>query len=251
MQESVHYNSLNDKISQLQANTQAQINSISENLLQLQNTTQSSQQQINLLKASSGSDFSGIIQSSLPSVVTVRTPYAQGAGFIINQNGYIVTNAHVLADSSGNLAQVIQVVTNNQNLMNAQFIGYDGTLDIALLKIPGQYPALTLGNSDNVQVGDNVVAIGDPDGLQFSTSEGIISAINRPGPNNLNYYFQTDASLNPGNSGGPLIGKQGQVVGINNFKISGGENLGFALESNYIKQAINQIAEQNLNQTLV
>jgi S1-C subfamily serine protease len=251
VQETQHYSDLKDTLSELQANTQTQINSLSSNLLSLQNSTQSTQQQISLLKANTADDFSEIIQSSLPSVVTVRTSAAQGTGFIVSPNGYIVTNAHVLADSNGNLASDIQVITNNQNTLNAQFIGYDGNLDIALLKIPGQYSALTLGNSNGVQVGDKVIAIGDPLGLQFSVSEGIVSAINRQGANGINAYIQTDASLNPGNSGGPLINSQGQIIGINNFKISGGENLGFALESNFVKQAINNISQQNLNQTLL
>jgi S1-C subfamily serine protease len=250
VQETQHYSNLKDTLSELQTNTQTQINSLSSNLLQLQNSTQNTQQQISLLKASTD-DFSGVIQSSLPSVVTVRTSAAQGTGFIINPQGYIVTNAHVLADSNGNLASNIQVITNNQNIINAQFVGYDGILDIALLKISGQYTALTLGDSAKIQVGDKVIAIGDPLGLQFSVSEGIISAINRQGSNGLSDYIQTDTSLNPGNSGGPLIDSQGQVVGINNFKISGGENLGFALESNYVKQALNNISQQNLNQTLL
>ena len=251
VQENNHYSDLKDLISELQTNTQTQIGSLTSSLLDLQNSTQNAQQQINLLKAGTSDDFSGIINSSLPSVVTVRTSSAQGTGFIITPNGYVVTNAHVLADANGNLASNIRVVTNNQNVISAQFIGYDGTYDIALLKIPGNYQALNLGDSNNVQVGDKVIAIGDPLGLQFSVSEGIVSAINRPGNNNINAYIQTDASLNPGNSGGPLIDKSGGIIGINNFKISGGENLGFALESNYVKSSINNISQQNLNQTLL
>ena len=251
VQETQHYSNLKDTLSELQTSTQTQINSLTTNLVQLQNSTQSTQQQINLLKAGTSDDFSGIIQTALPSVVTVKTSAAQGTGFLITSNGYIVTNANVLADANGNLASNIRVVTNNQNTINAQFIGYDGNMDVALLKISGNYQALTLGNSSKVQIGDKVIAIGDPLGLQFSVSEGIVSAIDRQGSNGLNDYIQTDASLNPGNSGGPLIDKNGQVIGINNFKISGGENLGFALESIYVKQAINSIAQQNLNQTLL
>jgi serine protease Do len=199
------------------------------------------------LKASASSDFSGIIQSSIQSVVTIKTSSAQGTGFMINSDGYLITNAHVLADSSGNLASNIQAITSDQTSHNAQFIGYDANLDIALLKISGQYTPLKLGNSSNVEIGEKVIAIGNPLGLQFSVSEGIVSAIDRQGSNGLNYYIQTDAALNPGNSGGPLINQNGEVIGINNFKVSGGENLGFALESNYIKQAINKITQQNLN----
>ena len=82
--------------------------------------------------------------------------------------------------------------------------------------------------------------------MQFSVSEGIVSGVHRKGSNGLNIYIQTDAALNPGNSGGPLINKEGRVVGINNFKIGGGENLGFALESNYIKDAANEISMEEL-----
>ena len=253
-QETQQYKALTDRLSEIQSSTQTQINSLSTNLLSLQNSTQSSQQrveqQLSLLK-SSGGDFSGVIQSSLPSVVTVKTNAAQGTGFIIDSNGYVVTNAHVLADSNGYLAQGIQIITDSQNTISATFIGYDANLDLALIKVPGTYTPLKLGDSNSVQVGDKVIAIGNPLGLQFSVSEGIVSAVNRQGSNGVKAYIQTDASLNPGNSGGPLINQNGEVVGMNNFKISGGENLGFALESNYIKQSVNNIAMQNLNSTLI
>ena len=98
---------------------------------------------------------------------------------------------------------------------------------------------------------EKVIAIGNPLGLQFSVSEGIVSAVHRQGPSQTNSYIQTDAALNPGNSGGPLINKQGKVIGINNFKVGGGESLGFALESNYIENIVNQIALEKLNQTLI
>lgn len=124
-------------------------------------------------------------------------------------------------------------------------------MDIALLKIDGTYTPLTLANSDNINIGEKVIAIGNPLGLQFSVTEGIVSGINRPGANGLNYYIQTDAALNPGNSGGPLIDVQGKVIGINNFKIGAGESLGFALESNYIKQTVNSISQQALGKNLI
>ena len=115
-------------------------------------------------------------------------------------------------------------------------------MDIAILKIDETtYSPLILANSNNIQVGEKVIAIGNPLGLQFSVSEGIVSAVHRKGDNNINAYIQTDASLNPGNSGGPLIDTEGKVIGINNFKVSGSESLGFALESNYIKEVINNI----------
>ena len=102
-----------------------------------------------------------------------------------------------------------------------------------------------------VQIGEKVIAIGNPLGLSFSVTEGIISATDREGPNGKPYYFQTDAALNPGNSGGPLIDTSGEIIGINNFKASGAENIGFALEINHAIDTINDIAFNNLNHTII
>ena len=125
-------------------------------------------------------------------------------------------------------------------------------LDLALLKVSGNFDSIQLGNSDNVKVGEKVIAIGNPLGLSFSISEGIISATGRSGiSNTLPYYFQTDTALNPGNSGGPLINTNGEVIGINNFKISEGENIGFALMINPAKDKLNSITLKELNQTLL
>ena len=257
-QQQIQYNNLQDSISDLQTNTQSQINIITETLIgtqqsleQTQISLEKSQNELDLLKASVGEDFSGIIENAINSVVTIRTDSSQGTGFIISKDGYLVTNAHVLADESGNLATGIKAITSEQITLNAEFIGFDGILDIALLKISGNYEELVLGNSDKVQVGEKVIAIGNPLGLQFSVSQGIISAVHRIGINGIEAYIQTDAALNPGNSGGPLINTQGKVIGINNFKIQSGESLGFALESNYIKDAINKISLEALNVTLI
>ncbi len=247
------YDSLKKEI----IDTNSKISTLSENLIQtkgdLKKTTDvldlkigTIGEDITLLKASAGEDFSGIIEEVIKSVVTIRTNVGQGTGFIITPDGYIVTNAHVLVGG-----KEIQAITSNQKVLTTNFIGYDGNLDIALLKIDGKYKKLNLDNSNKIQIGEKVIAIGNPLGLQFSVSEGIISAINRPGPNKINAYIQTDAALNPGNSGGPLINKEGKVIGINNFKIGSGESLGFALESNYIKSSINKISQEKLNETLI
>ncbi|MAH03766.1 hypothetical protein CMI39_03200 [Candidatus Pacearchaeota archaeon] len=256
--QTLNYNELSADI----AETQNNINTLTENLIQTKDDLGetikkldvkigSFDEEIDLLKASAGEDFSGIIESSVKSVVTIRTDVGQGTGFIITNEGYIVTNAHVLADEQGRLASGIKAITHEQETINADFIGYNGELDIALLKISGDYNELILGNSENIQIGEKVIAIGNPLGLQFSVSQGIVSAIHRPGINKIEAYIQTDAALNPGNSGGPLINTQGEIIGINNFKINSGENLGFALESNYMEEAVNDIAIEALNQTLV
>lgn len=255
IKQELNYNSLSDKIIELQTDTSSKINILTESLMQTRESLEAgleeSKKELDLLKASAGEDFSGIVEGVIKSVVTIRTDSGQGTGFIISQDGYLVTNAHVLADDSGRLASNIRAITFEQSTISVEFIGFDGLLDIALLKILGNYDYLEFGNSNKVQVGEKVIAIGNPLGLQFSVTEGIVSAIHRPGINEIEAYIQTDAALNPGNSGGPLINKQGKVIGINNFKIGAGESLGFALESNYIKDAINEIALEALNQTLI
>ncbi len=138
-----------------------------------------------------------------------------------------------------------------QLVFRTSFVGYDSELDLALLKIIGVFDPLEFTDSNPVHVGEEVIAIGNPLGLQYSVSQGIVSGVHRKGPNGLNIYIQTDAALNPGNSGGPLINTNGDVIGINNFKSSSGESLGFALESNSIKEAVNQIAQNELNITIL
>lgn len=233
---------INSKIGQISSNLL-----IAESNIEKLTTSQSSfERQISEIKATTSADFSGIIESSLNSVVAIVTDVGQGTGFIINEQGYIVTNAHVLYG-----AHYAKAITSEKESINSDLIGYDLNMDIAILKIPGSYSKLELGDSDNVKIGEKVIAIGNPLGLSFSATEGIISARDRIGSNNLPYYFQTDVALNPGNSGGPLINTQGEVIGINNFKIGGAEAIGFALESNYIEETLNNIATKEINQTIV
>lgn len=250
VKQQINHNELSDRITNFQADTQNKINELTKDLIETKNSftslDKSLTSELNELKASTSSDFSGVIEDSIKSVVTVRTDIGQGTGFIIKDDGYVVTNAHVLSGG-----RQVYVLDYEQNEHLTELIGYDINLDIALLKIEGNYPALELGNSDNVQVGEKVIAIGNPLGLQFSVSEGIVSAINRVGANELPAYIQTDAALNPGNSGGPLINTAGEVIGINNFKVGSGESLGFALESNYIKEAVNGIFQEQFGENLI
>lgn len=195
---------------------------------------------INLIK-SSRDDFSGVVNDALKSVVSVLTDKSVGSGFIVNSEGYIVTNYHVVENGGR-----IRVLTYDKRIILAEVIGFDKLRDLVLLKIEGEYEPLKLADSDNLQVGNKVIAIGNPLGLSFSVTEGIISAIDREGPNGISEYIQTDVSLNPGNSGGPLINVLGEVVGINNFKIGDAEALGFALESDSIRTAINGLIGGNI-----
>lgn len=253
VKQTLNHNTVIREIENLQADTQSKLNELTINLIQtkedirtLNSELGSIDEEFTLLKASTSADFSGIVEYAIKSVVTIRTDVGQGTGFIIDERGYVITNAHVLVGGSK-----INAITYDQKSMNAEFIGYNGPLDIVLLKIPGDYEKLELDDSENVQVGEKVIAIGNPLGLQFSVSEGIVSAVHRQGIVEEGEYIQTDAALNPGNSGGPLINKKGLVIGINNFKIGSGESLGFALESNYIREAVNKISQEALNQTLM
>ena len=245
------YNKFTNEINKLQADTQNKLNELTENLLLIKEDIRQTKENLtdigairkefDLLKASSGEDFSGVIENSVKSVVTIKTDVGQGTGFIITNDGYIVTNAHLLSEG-----KTIESTNYEKDKIPTEFIGSNTNMDVALLKIEGEYNFLELGNSDETQVGERVIAIGNPLGLQFSVTEGIVSGIHRPGINELEAYVQTDAALNPGNSGGPLINKIGKVIGINNFKIGSGESLGFALESNYIKDAVNVISQEKL-----
>lgn len=218
------------------------------NILAQQEQTLTKQQvdfdkQIDELK-SSQQDFSSVIEDSVKGSVTVSTGGSLGSGFIVNQDGYVVTNYHVIADDENE----VTVRTYDRKSYEAEFIGKDELRDLALLKISGDFDFLELADSDNLQPGNKVIAIGNPLGLSFTATEGIVSAIHRNGPNGLDEYVQTDVSLNPGNSGGPLIDTRGKVIGINNFKIGGAESLGFSLESNALKLSANKIANQTIIQ---
>lgn len=166
-----------------------------------------------------------------------------GSGFLISADGYIVTNNHVVAD-----ADIIRVTLDQSNgksdAFPAKLIGADSETDLALLKIETKknLPFLSFGNSDALKVGEWVLAIGNPFGLDHTVTAGILSAMNRnihAGP--FDNFLQTDASINPGNSGGPLLNMAGQVIGINTAIIASGQGIGFAIPSNMASRIIEQI----------
>lgn len=166
-----------------------------------------------------------------------------GSGFIISPDGFIVTNNHVIAD-----ADVIHVNveegTGKSKSYKAKLIGSDEETDLALLKIEAKkpLPVLPFGNSDELEVGEWLMAIGNPFGLDHSVTTGILSAKGRDirsGP--FDNFLQTDASINPGNSGGPLINMKGEVIGINTAIIASGQGIGFAIPSNMAERIIAQL----------
>ncbi len=175
-----------------------------------------------------------------------RETTSLGSGFILNKEGIIVTNNHVIEG-----AKEVKIVLSNEQTLDAQILATDKMSDLAVLKVEpnGQdLPTLNLGDSSKMRVGDWIIAIGNPFGLGGSASTGIISAIGRNisiGP--YNEFIQTDASINRGNSGGPMINLKGEVVGINTAIASptgGSVGIGFAIPSNSVKDIILQLLER-------
>jgi serine protease Do len=166
-----------------------------------------------------------------------------GSGFILTSDGYIVTNYHVVESASQ-----IQVTLGDERKFAARVVGVDAQTDLALIKVEATgLPRVEFGNSAAVQVGDWVIAIGNPLGLTHSVTAGIISAKGRNifNEKNLAYgeFLQTDAAINPGNSGGPLFDLQGKVVGVNSAVISKGQGIGFAVPSNLVVKVVTQLRE--------
>jgi len=171
---------------------------------------------------------------------------ALGSGFIIDSDGYILTNNHVIEG-----ADKIKVKAHNQKEYDAEIVGRDPKTDLALIKIvapSGELAAARLGNSDVLKVGEWVIAIGNPFGLQETVTVGIVSAKWRKiGAGPYEDFIQTDASINPGNSGGPLFNLQGEVVGVNTmiYSPSGGNvGIGFAIPINLAKNIVQQLKEK-------
>ena len=174
-----------------------------------------------------------------------RTQRSLGTGFLISSDGYIVTNNHVVAGADTVLVN-LQGSTGKEHSLKAQVIGTDEETDIALLKVKADAPLpfLNFGNSDKMEVGEWVLAIGNPFGLGHTVTAGILSAKGRniqSGP--FDNFLQTDASINPGNSGGPLINMEGKVIGINTAIIASGQGIGFAIPSSMAERIVNQLKQ--------
>jgi putative serine protease PepD len=212
-----------------------------------------------------GQSAPGVVQITTTSVRTVEpdpflNPFgfpeqqqqrALGSGFVIDKAGHIVTNYHVVED-----AQKIEVGFSNRDSVKARVVGRDPSTDLAVLKVDVDSRALTplrLGNSDRLRVGDSVVAIGNPLGLERSVTAGIVSALHRPltAPNQftIDNVIQTDAAINSGNSGGPLIAANGRVIGVNtaiatgNTRAGGNIGIGFAVPVNTVRDVASQLID--------
>ena len=189
--------------------------------------------------------------------VVVGRQRAVGSGFVIDPDGYIMTNAHVVANAQrvqvllpptradGSLATALSA---KMNVVPARIVGISSEVDLALLKVDNlKLPALTLATYSQVRQGETVFAFGSPSGLRHTLTHGLVSAVARqPDPDSPLIYLQTDAPINPGNSGGPLVNVRGEVVGINTFIISqsgGSDGLGFAIPSAMVRTAFRQLKQ--------
>ena len=201
--------------------------------------------------------YHAVTDKAMPSVVGITTTTVQnnifaiptqsegvGTGVIVDANGYILTNSHVVSDGQ---AVDVNVLFNDGSTTKGKVLWNDSTLDLAIVKVEktGLTPA-EFGDSDKVRTGDIAIAIGNPLGLEFqkSVTQGIISGLDRTintEKTNMTGLMQTDASINPGNSGGPLLNQKGQVIGINTAKASQAEGLGFAIPINTAKPIVEQI----------
>jgi serine protease Do len=167
-----------------------------------------------------------------------------GSGFIISDDGYVVTNEHVIGES-----KEVKCILSDKREIEAEVVGTDPFTDVAVLRLPTneKYPFVVMGNSDNVKTGEIVLAMGSPHGLARSVSMGIVSMTDRYLEDQrgvismFNNFIQTDAAINQGNSGGPLVNLKGEVVGINSRMLIGAENVGFAIPINIARDVVQSI----------
>ncbi len=220
------------------------------------------QQQITINPAEDYTVYSAVAKKAMPSVVGITTvelhrdwPFGLrevsgvGTGVIIDKRGYILTNSHVVRDGK---AREVKVLLSDGEQLKAEVLWSETSLDLAIIKVEGNNLSVAeLGDSDEIEVGEIAIAIGNPLGLNFqrSLTQGVISGLNRTITDRasgitIENLIQTDASINPGNSGGPLLNSKGQVIGINTAKITSGEGLGFAIPINTAKPIVDQFIEK-------
>jgi putative serine protease PepD len=188
-----------------------------------------------------------VYDAAAPGVVSVQAGPASGTGFVVNRDGTLITNAHVVGDAD--TAQVS--FGDSGRMIDAEVLGTDVSSDLAVLRVDpasvDRLRPLTLANSDRVRVGDAVVAVGNPFGLDRTATAGIVSAVGReiraPDGFQIDHVIQTDAPINPGNSGGPLLDARGRVIGVNTQIATGGTSggnvgIGFAVPSNTVREVL-------------
>jgi serine protease Do len=181
-----------------------------------------------------------LVQQFGEGVVSIETPSGLGSGFVVNDDGYVVTNNHVIEGETRISVVVYQGGSGGltrKRIDDVEIVALNPFVDLALLKLPPvenlKLTSEFLGNLEDLSVGDAVFAVGAPLGLERSVSQGILSTLNRNFDGLI--YLQTDAAINPGNSGGPLFNMKGDVIGVTNMGFRGTDNLGFAIPISYVK----------------
>jgi Do/DeqQ family serine protease len=216
--------------------------------------------------SSAPTDFTAASERVIPAVVNIKTMQgggfelwggsgvgsASGSGVLVSEDGYIVTNNHVIEDSDE-----IEVTLNDKREFKAELIGTDPSTDLALIKIDGEnLPALEFGNSDSLRIGEWVLAIGNPFNLESTVTTGIVSAKGRSidileGQDRIESFIQTDAAVNPGNSGGALVNTNGELIGINTAIITRSgryEGYSFAVPINLVRKVIRDLRDYGIVQ---
>lgn len=231
-------------------------------------------QQVSINTSDDINTVSAVAKKAMSSVVGITSVELQqnffsqqevegvGSGVIVDSNGYILTNSHVVADGN---AKSVNVLFENGDKKPGTVLWNDGVLDLAIVKVDAtNLPVAALGDSDKLEVGEISVAIGNPLGLEFqrTVTSGIISGLNRSmqlssvnskgqvTTNIIENLIQTDASINPGNSGGPLLNSKGEVIGINTAKIKSAEGLGFSIPINDVKAIVEEVVSSGTYKTV-
>jgi serine protease Do len=178
-----------------------------------------------------------VTKRTTPAVVSIRSRFGSGSGVIIRADGVILTNAHVVGSS-----QRVEVGLASGEELAGEVLGRDPTIDIAVVRVSGRRlePA-PVGDSDQIQVGQSAIAIGNPAGFERTVTTGVISAIDRSLGRNYDELIQTDAAINPGNSGGPLLDSSGRVIGINTAVLRDAVGIGFAVPINLARDVADQL----------
>ncbi|MGN9164815.1 serine protease HtrA [Tissierellaceae bacterium HCP3S3_D8] len=227
------------------------------------NSNQYTSQPVNINTTDDINTVSAVVKKAMSSVVGITTLETRqflfqeqdveglGSGVIVNSDGYILTNSHVVANGN---AKEIKVLFDNGDKVPGRVLWSDPSIDLAMVKVDiTNLPVAELGDSDNLEVGEIAIAIGNPLGLEFerTVTSGIISGLHRSVRMDqttvIDDLIQTDASINPGNSGGPLLNKRGEVVGINTAKIKSAEGLGFSIPINSVKTIVKDVIDKGVH----
>lgn len=228
-----------------------------------ENNSGSSSENITINPNTDTTVATAVAKKAMPSVVGITTSEVQqsifgavesrgtGSGIIVDEKGYILTNTHVVT-MGGKLVSSCKVLLNNGTSIDGKPVWADSSIDVAIVKVntTEKLTPAELGDSDEIQIGETAIAIGNPIDMAYqrSVTQGIISGLNRyvgqvDGGGYMTGLIQTDASINEGNSGGPLLNDKGQVIGMNTVKVSSGEGLGFSIPINSVKPIIDSVIE--------